>query len=376
MAWEEHHVVEIRERFVLRAQSPKGSMSALCREFGVSRKTGYKWLERFGREGLEGLKDRSRRPRLSARVDGETVLRVLELHARYRWGPKKLHTLLAREERGAVVSVRTIARILRRAGIGPRRRRRLDVPSSRVSERPRVEAHSPNDVWTVDFKGWWSARNGERCEPLTVRDAFSRYVLCARIVESHSTAVIQREFERLFRKYGLPKTLQFDNGEPFVAVQARAGITRLSAWWVSLGIKLVRSRPGKPQDNGGHERMHGDIAFEIQREPASTRLAQQRALTSWRRRFNEERPHEALQMQVPAECYEPSERPFLGPQPPQYESSWPVRRVSAKGFIKMDGVPIFLGEGLVGQHVGLKPLDLGHQAWFYEIDLGIIRTAA
>lgn len=367
--------MEIRERFVLRAQSPKGSMSALCREFGVSRKTGYKWLERFGREGIEGLKDRSRRPRLSARVDGETVLRVLELHARYRWGPKKLRVLLMRE-RGAVVSVRTIARILRRAGIAPRRRRRLDVPSARVTERPRVVVEAPNDVWTVDFKGWWNARNGERCEPLTVRDAHSRYVLCARIVESHATAIVQREFELLFRKYGLPKTLQFDNGEPFAALQARAGITRLSAWWVSLGIKLVRSRPAKPQDNGGHERMHGDIASEIQREPASTRLAQQRALTMWRRRFNEERPHEALRMQTPAECYTRSERAFLGPQPPQYESSWPVRRVSAKGFIKMGGVPIFLGEGLVGQCVGLKPLDLGHQAWFYEIDLGIIRTAA
>ncbi|HEY2202042.1 MAG TPA: helix-turn-helix domain-containing protein, partial [Solirubrobacteraceae bacterium] len=187
-------VVDVRKQFVLRAKSSKQSFCALCREFRISRKTGYKWLARYEREGVEGLKDRSRRPRLSSRISGETVLRVLELHARHRWGPKKLHGLLVREKVRELPSVRTVARILRRSGIAAKKRRRVFEVSA-TSTRPRsIVAAAPNDIWTLDFKGWWRAANGERCEPLTVRDAFSRYVLCAEIVESHATETIRRTF--------------------------------------------------------------------------------------------------------------------------------------------------------------------------------------
>ena len=252
----------------------------------------------------------------------------------------------------------------------------MDQVRSVVTEVPRVIADEPNAVWTVDFKGWWRARNGQRCEPLTVRDAFSRYVLCARILETHATETVRREFERLFRAHGMPKTLQFDNGEPFAAIQARAGITRLSAWWVSLGIELVRSRMGKPQDNAAHERMHSEIMSEVQMQPASTRLAQNRELSIWRRRFNEVRPHEALGMRTPAECYRRSERSYSGPTAFDYPLPWLVRRVSSKGFVKIDGAQVYLGEGLVGQTVGLEPVDLGHRAWFYGIDLGVLKSVA
>ncbi len=368
--------MEIRERFVLRAKSPKESMSGLCREFGISRKTGYKWLQRFEERGVEGLRDQSRRPRLSSRVAGETVLRVLELHAQYRWGPKKLHALLRRERVAEVPSARTVARILRRAGIGPKRHRLEKIPSSASTKAPSVVAQAPNDVWTLDFKGWWRSRDGERCDPLTVRDAFSRYVLCARILESHATELVKREFERLFREFGVPKALQCDNGEPFAALRARGAMTRLSAWWISLGITLVRSRPGKPQDNGAHERMHGDIMREVQTQPAQTRLAQQRALSTWRRRFNEVRPHEALEMRTPSEVYRRSDRPYAGPCAPTYAEPWLIRRVSARGFVKIDGALIFIGEGLVGQEIGLEPVDKGHRAWFYSVDLGLLQRVA
>ena len=375
MAWEEHLVVEIRERFVVRAKSPKVSMSAACREFGISRKTGYKWLQRFEREGIGGLSDRSRRPRLRRGVDGETVLRVLELQAKYGWGPKKLRGLLLHQGVTGAPSARTIARILVRAGVTRRKRRSAQMRSA-PAKAPSVRAMAPNDVWTLDFKGWWRARNGERCEPLTVRDAYSRYVLCARIMDTHATKTIQREFVRLFRRFGVPKWMQFDNGEPFAAMQARAGLTRLSAWFVSLGITLLRSRPGKPQDNGAHERVHLDIKNEVQSSPAGTRLAEQRALTLWRTRFNDERPHEALGMRTPSECYYPSARAYVGPQPPRYPEGWRVRRVSAKGFIKIEGAQVFLGEGLVGHDVALEPHGDECQAWFYGVVLGMLKPAS
>jgi putative transposase len=374
MAWEEHSVVEIRERFVLRAKSSKVSISAACREFGISRKTGYKWLARYERGGVDALQDQSRRPRLSRSVDGETVLRVLELQAKYRWGPKKLREMLRRERRGPVPSARTVARILQRNNIVRKKRRAAQI-SSIPSKAPRPTVRAPNDLWTVDFKGWWVAQNGERCEPLTMRDAFSRYVLCARIVESRSTETIQREFTLIFRQFGIPKTMLFDNGDPFASTQARAGLTRLSAWLVSLGITILRSRPGKPQDNGSHERMHLDILEEVQAHPAPTRRAQQRVLSLWRARFNDERPHEALRMRTPSEVYFPSTRAYVGPQPPRYAEGWRVRRVNPKGFIKLEGEPIFLGEGLVGHHIALQP---GPEcvAWFYGVTLGMLKPPA
>lgn len=368
--------MEIRQQFVLRARSPGVVFAQLCREYGVSRKTGYKWRSRFERLGVEGLADASRRPHAPVRTSGEVVLRVLELYAKYKWGPKKLQALLRRESRRHQVSVKTVGRILRRAGIAARPRRGRLINSA-VRVPPRVTFTEPNALWTVDFKGWWRSADGRRCEPLTVRDAFSRYVLCARVLADATSAGVRREFERLFREFGVPRCIQVDNGEPFVSMHARAGLTRLSAWWVSLGIQFVRSRPGKPQDNGAHERMHGDIAREVETSPSTTLLAQQRRLSQWRRRFNEERPHEALSMRVPADVYRPSRRSYGGPKPATYTASWPARRVSHKGFISITGIKLYMGEGLIGQIVGLEPLSRQrYRAWFHRVDLGIIELAA
>ena len=299
-------------QFIEKAAAPGANISALCQEYGVSRQTGYKWLRRFRADGYPGLVEQSRRPDSSPLTTGEElVVRLLELRERHStWGADKISRVLRREIGDEAPSKSTVARILGRLGRLKRRRPRVRVWS--VDGKPRVEVHGPNDLWTVDFKGWWKARNGDRCEPLTVRDAFSRKVLGATLVESTRGDVAREEFERLFRKHGLPMAVQSDNGTPFVCTRGRGGLSRLSVWLLSLGIRVVRSRPGCPQDNGGHERMHRDLA-ELQISPAHSRRAQQRECDRWMVDFNEIRPHDALGGKTPAEVYRDSERRSLVP---------------------------------------------------------------
>ena len=177
--------------------------------------------------------------------------------------------------------------------------------------RKHVVVEAPNDVWTVDFKGWWTTRDGRRCEPLTVRDAFSRFILALRILPRSDTDGVRAVFEELFERHGLPKVIQSDNGAPFAAGRSLAGLTKLSAWWISLGIDVVRSRPGCPQDNGAHERMHADISVELQTQAAQSIRAQQRACDDWRVEFNHMRPHEALGLETPADVYRSSPRRLM-----------------------------------------------------------------
>ena len=281
-----------RMEFVERAKKGE-SISSLCREFGISRTTGHKWQKRFQEKGYEGLEEETRRPKSTPLATGEDlVMAVLEARDKHaRWGPRKLQGILRRRFGEQTPSERTIARILRRADrVRERRARR---PPNVVNRAPQVHPQRCNEVWTVDFKGWWRARDGERCQPLTVRDAFSRYVLAVHQCQS-TTDAVREVFERLFARHGVPEAIQCDNGTPFVAVRARGGISQLSAWWLSLGIRLVRSRPGCPQDNGGHERMHVNLAGDLQNEPAATRQAQQREFDRWRQEFNHVRPHDAL----------------------------------------------------------------------------------
>ena len=268
-------------------------LAPLCREFGITRPTGRKWRQQFLERGPDGLEEESRRPKTSPlAVAEDLVAAVLEARdAHPSWGPKKIHQLLRRRFGDSTPSRSTVARMLRRFGRIQRRRARPLV--SVVEKAPSVSADNPNDLWTVDFKGWWKSHDGDRCEPLTVRDACSRFVLTVTLTRT-SVEHVKPVFEALFRKHGLPAAIQCDNGCPFIHVRARAGLSRLSAWWVSLGIRIVRSRPGCPQDNGGHERMHRDIAREIESRPADTLVGQQRLLDKWRQEFNHVRPHERL----------------------------------------------------------------------------------
>ena len=366
--------MSLKIEFVERAQKGE-KIAPLCKEFGVSRTTGHKWVKRFQEFGYAGLEEESRRPKSAPLATAEDiVLAVLEARdAHPRWGPQKLQLLLRRRFGEQMPTERTVARILSRANrVQARRKRR---PPNIVERAPHERAEAPNDVWTADFKGWWRTTNGQRCEPLTVRDAFSRYVLAITACRT-KTAESRAVFERLFKKYGLPGAIQCDNGIPFVSVRSPGGLSALSAWWVSLGIRLVCSRPGCPQDNGGHERMHRDVRSDVQALPAETREAQQRLLDRWQQEFNHVRPHQALGGRTPAELYTRSERRF-GTRPPyEYPAHFHVTKVGKDGLFYIQRAQYFLSTSLAGHRVAFESVDAFHvRAWFQNLDLGLIEIA-
>lgn len=378
MPWKAHHQMDLRREFVLAATAPGANVSQTCFDFGISRQIGYKWIRRYRQEGSAGLEDRSRRPRSTPGISGETVLRVIELRRQFpSWGAKKLRVLLAKGNGvGELPSVKTIARILDRAGEPRVRkpRRRLKVV---LREHQRLEAKAPNEVWTVDFKGWWRTRDKRRYEPLTVRDAFSRYVLCLDMLGSMSAEVVKPAFERLFQAYGLPKVIRVDNGAPFACTSAPAGLSRLSAWWTSLGIRVSFSRPAHPQDNGAHERMHADVAAELEAEPASSVKSQQQAANRWRQQFNELRPHEALAMKTPAQLYVRSARRYRGVTVPSYPVSYAARSVTRNGCVRYAGRVVFVSESVAGFEVAVRKTKSGRlSVRFYELDLGLFDLAS
>ena len=361
--------------FIEQATKPHANIAELCREHGISRQTAYKWLKRYQVRGYDGLEEHSRRPRSSPLMTGEEVVAAL-LAARAahpRWGPRKLVGILRGQLGAATPSERTVARILDRFGEVRRRRKRRGL--SVVERAPEVTAKAPNDVWTIDFKGWWRAKDGTRCDPLTVRDAFSRFVLAVVLMTRTTGAEVQRVMTQLFRRYGVPKAIQCDNGAPFICVRSAAGLTKLSAWWVSLGIRLVRSRAGCPQDNGGHERMHLDIAADIQSVPEATMRLQQRACDRWRQEFNHVRPHDALHGKPPAEVYRASPG-RLSIRPACYPPGWVVRRISDAGLFGSAVNGTYISKALAGHFVGLELVEgLRYRAWFYDVDLGEIELA-
>ena len=364
MPWKKSEPMKQRMEFAVRAMRTL-NFRALCQEYGISAKTGYKWRERFWRQGLAGMEEESRRPKShSEQLPEEEVCEIVRLKlAHVAWGPRKIRELYLRRH-GEVASESTFKRVLERTGLKKRRRRRRAPEAGRLSNGR--EAAALNEVWTVDFKGWW--RNGDkRCEPLTVRDEYSRYLLEVRAVEDARSETVRKSFERIFECHGLPEAIRSDNGSPFASRQGVLGLSRLSAWWVVLGIDLERGRPGHPQDNAGHERMHKDISRELE----AIGECAQAALDLWRQTFNYERPHEALGMRCPGEVYLASERKYEGtPEDLDYPKMC-SRRVSPKGLISLEGQPLFLSTSLGGWSVGLKPIaeDL-MEVWFGRLLLG------
>ena len=235
---------------------------------------------------------------------------------------------------------------------------------------------APNDVWTVDFKGWWRTADGKRYEPLTIRDGFSRYILCLRMLDTLAADVVRPVFLRLFKAAGLPKVIRVDNGAPFACTAAPCGLSRLSAWWIALGIQVSFSRPGHPQDNGAHERMHADMAAELEADPADSVDLQQRAAHKWRREFNEVRPHEALGMKTPSAVYVRSSRPYAGIRAPKYLRNDQVRRVTRNGCVRFNGRMVFVSESVAGYDVAVHPTRLHKlRVQFYDLDLGTFDVA-
>jgi putative transposase len=365
MPWKQVAVMNQREEFVLRAMK-SSNFRELCQEYGISAKTGYKWKERFIRQGLEGFGELSRRPKSSPRELGESVVcEIIRLKQRHRhWGPRKIRAVYQRLHEEAVPSESSFKRVLERAGLVQGRRLRARQQSGRLfSDR---KAGAPNEVWTVDFKGWYA--KGQRCEPLTVRDEFSRYVLELRAMANARTETVRRCFERLFEQHGVPGAIRSDNGAPFASEQGVLGLSRLSAWWVALGIDLERGRPGCPQDNGGHERLHLDVERELR---GADLPEQQAGFDEWRKTFNQERPHEALAMKCPVEAYTKSERKYEGtPDDLEYEGM-DARKVAKWGSISWAGRWIFISGALAGWSVGVEPCGEGkYRVWFGRLLLG------
>jgi transposase InsO family protein len=363
-----------KREFIEKAIRPGTNVSALCVEFGISRQTGHKWLRRFREQGSLGLVEQSRRPRSSPLATAEDiVLGIVQLRERHpSWGAQKIAGVLGRWLGDNGPSRSTVARVLTRLGKVRRRRRLARIWT--VEGKPRVEAKAPNDLWTMDFKGWWKALDGARCEPLTIRDAFSRYVFAVELVASTNTREVRQVLERLFLKHGVPLAMLNDNGPPMACTRSRGGLTVLSAWLRSLGIRLVRSRPGCPQDNGGHERMHKDLS-ELQLSPARSRRAQQRECDRWLVDFNHVRPHDALHGKTPAEVYRSSPCRSLTPKVPVYPPEWLTRRVGGAGFIRLNGEGVFVSQALAGQLIGLYPeTETRWRLHFFDVDVGTIES--
>jgi putative transposase len=371
MPWPERSTVSLRKEFVLRALGKEASFTELCRQHGVSRKTGYKWLQRFKAEGIVGLVDESRRPKTSPTEMTEAmkadIVRLRQAHP--TWGGKKLRKLLMKSHGESAPSVRTIERVMQEYGLIRRRRwreRSIAVPS----KAPVVKVEAPNDLWTVDFKGWWQTTDGIRCEPLTVRDAHSRYVLALRALPRTKEVLVRPVFEELFRRYGLPKAIQSDNGPPFAHVLSLGGISTLSAWWIALGIHIVRSRPGCPQDNGAHERMHVDVCSDLQARPAPSLLAQQGLFDEWTAEFNHVRPHEAIDLRTPAELYRPSERKLPALVIPNYPKDWHPHHVDISGKIMHRRWSVRVSKVLARHIVAVEERPTECRVWFCNLLLG------
>src|SRR5450755_120547 len=357
MPWKVSSVMEEKARFVLEYERDEQSMTELCADFGVSRKTGYVWLRRYRAQGLQGLLelDRAarRHPNQTAAAIEQAVLELRQAHM--RWRPRKLKRVLERDQAGrAWPAASTMGEMVKRAGlVVARKQRRKTAPYTE----PLAHADGCNRVWCADFKGWFRTQDGERIDPLTISDAYSRYLLRCQAVEKTNTERVRAIFEAGFREYGLPAAIRTDNGAPF-ASRAIAGLSRLAVWWMKLGIVPERIAAGHPEQNGRHERMHRTLKQETASPAAANRRAQQRAFDRFRREYNEERPHEALGLETPGAVYTTSARAYPARVPePEYGSAMQVRRVRDRGDFSWKHQHVFLSETLIGEPIGLLPVD-------------------
>ena len=371
MPWKASSVVNERMRFVLEQECGLHTMTELCAMYEISRETGYYWLRRYEQGGLKALQDRERAPRQHPNQTGEEIAEaVLELRrAHMSWGPRKLKRVLEREQgQRQWPAASTIGMLLAREGLVVGRKKRRRAPPY---TQPFAAADGPNRVWCADFKGWFHTGDGERIDPLTITDAWSRYLLRCQQVRKTSFEPVRAIFESAFRECGLPKAIRTDNGAPF-ASRAIAGLSRLAVWWMKLGIVPERIAAGHPEQNGRHERMHRTLKQETAAPPAANRRAQQKAFDRFRREYNEERPHEALGQETPSAVYTQSTRVYPARVPePQYGSAMQVRRVGLRGVFSWKHEQVFVSETLIGESIGLLPID----ERFYSVYFGAFPIA-
>jgi transposase InsO family protein len=372
MPWKECSVMDERIRFVARLLDGE-SMTEVCRDFGISRKTGYKIFTRYKEQGSEALNDRCRRPvryanQLPAQIEGLIVRCKRE---KPHWGARKIRELLIRrlDQDIRVPARSTVHAVLHRHGLV----KGIGRPRYRASGTTLSAGETPNALWCADFKGEFRLGNGQYCYPLTVTDHASRYLLLCEALESTCEDPAITAFEQLFRQRGLPQAIRSDNGVPFASRSALFGLSKLSVWWLRLGIGIERIKPGRPQQNGRHERMHLTLKKEATRPPGINSLQQQALFDAFVREFNTERPHEALAMKTPAQIYSASPRPYSGLP----ELSYPLHDrevlVTACGRICMHRKRVNVSTVMAGQKLGIKEVDEG--IWivsFMHYDLGYI----
>ena len=370
MPWKESNVMNERIKFLSEYLRQERSLSGICRAYGISRKTGYKWINRYLRDGPAGLFDYSRAPHSHPEaVSDEIVASILRLRERFpNKGPRKLRAfLVAHQPETLWPAISTIGRILARHGkIVPRVRKRRTPPYSR----PFQGYTKPNSVWCADFKGWFRTGDGKRCEPLTVTDGMSRYLLACRILSRTTHGYVRPVFEALFREYGLPWAIRTDNGVPF-ASRGLGGLSRLAVWWIKLGILPERIDPGCPQQNGRHERFHKTLKDDAITPPKATAVDQQQAFDYFRRDYNEERSHEALGDIPPARVYTSAHRPYPSSLPEiVYPDHMTTLKVRPSGQLRWRGHEIYISETLIGEPVAFEQItDTSFQIYYGPIKL-------
>lgn len=369
MPWKECHVEDERLRFVARLLDGE-KMARLCAEFGISRKTGYKIFDRYKDVGVQGLTDRSRRPyRHANQLPLLIETTIVRLKREYPdWGAPKIRERLRRRcPELQCPAISTVHAVLDRHGLVTRRkRRRYRAEGTALSQ-----ATQPNDLWCADYKGEFMLADRRYCYPLTITDFATRYLITCDALATTQTVYAVTVFERTFRDFGLPRAIRTDNGLPFASGHALYGLSKLSVWWLRLGIQLERIRPGHPEQNGRHERMHLTLKQEATKPAAANTLQQQARFDGFLTRFNEERPHQALEMRVPAELYVRSPRPYVGLTPLAYPLHDWTGTVTHCGRICYKSRKVNLSQVFAGHDVGVKQVD--DHLWlvtFMDYDLG------
>jgi transposase InsO family protein len=369
MPWKESELMNERLKFIGRLLDGE-KMAELCREFGISRKTGYKFWERYQKGGLYGLSNRTRRPyryanQLPAQIEQE-ILRIKREHS--SWGAPKIREILTRRYLNIhSPAISTVHCILDRHGLVTRRKKRR----FKAQGTPLITTQTPNDLWCADFKGEFTLSDRRYCYPLTITDFSSRYLLACEALDSTSTSGAFDVFERTFKEFGLPTAIRSDNGQPFASGVALFGMSRLSVWWLRLGIAVERIKPGNPQENGRHERMHLTLKKEATKPAGDNLLQQQEKFDAFIEEFNNQRPHQALNMKFPGELYKPSPRPYKGMLELAYPLHDRVATVTHCGRICVHKIKIHLSQAFAGQDVGITEVE--DRIWlvsFMQYDLG------
>lgn len=373
MPWKETCAMDEKRAFIEAWLSGEFSVSELCRRFGVSRVTGYRWIERFKRYGMVGLEARSSAAHWHPNATEPALVQtIVELKHRHpSWGPLKLRMYAQRQQpQVGWPATSTFGEILKRHDLVVARRRR--ARTAHYGE-PFSSVQAANDVWSIDFKGQFVLGDGRLCYPLTISDNFSRYLLRCQALSRACHAPVQAALEELFRHYGLPRAIRSDNGVPFASV-AVGGLSRLAVWLIKLAVKPERIAPGQPQQNGRHERMHRTLKAETASPPKATMRAQQRAFDRFCDEYNEQRPHQHLDGRRPADCYHGSSRSYPRQLPEiEYPRGFERRTVHTAGQIRWQGADVYLSQSLIGETIGLSALE--HDRWqiyFGPVSLGVL----